>query len=59
MHVAYLVPNQAWVVLFGDTVLCLTDESGPIGRFFKTKAELDWALGLCGLRRIGRKVLAS
>ena len=48
----YLVPNAAWVVTFGDQVLGLEDKSGPLGRFFADLKELDYALGLCGLKRI-------
>ena len=47
----YLVANAAWVVTFGDTILDLEDKSGPMGRFFADLEELDYALGLCGLKR--------
>ena len=50
----YLVANAAWVVTFGDQVLALEDKSGPLGRFFADLEELDYALGLCGLKR-GRR----
>lgn len=47
----FLVVNNAWVVTFGDQVLTLEDKSGPMGRFFADLAELDYCLGLCGLKR--------
>jgi hypothetical protein len=47
----YLVANAAWVVTFGDQVLTLEDKSGPMGRFFADLSELDYCLGLCGLKR--------
>jgi len=47
----YLVANAAWVVSFGDTILTLEDKSGPMGRFFTDLEELDYCLGLCGLKR--------
>ena len=47
----FLVTNNVWVVTFGDQVLMLEDKSGPIGRFFTDLADLDYCLGLCGLKR--------
>jgi hypothetical protein len=47
----FLVANNAWVVTFGDQVLNLEDKSGPMGRFFTDLDELDYCLGLCGLKR--------
>ena len=47
----YLVANAAWVVTFGDQILQLEDKSGPMGRFFTDLSDLDYCLGLCGLKR--------
>jgi hypothetical protein len=47
----YLVPNAAWVVMFGETILQLEDKSGPLGRYFGSLDELDVSLALCGLKR--------
>ena len=47
----FLVANNAWVVTFGNQVLNLEDKSGPMGRFYTDLAELDYCLGLCGLKR--------
>ena len=51
MYAQFLVANNAWVVTFGEQVIALEDKSGPLGRFFQDLEELDYALGLCGLKR--------
>ena len=54
----FLVANNAWVVTFGDQILNLEDKSGPMGRFFADLEELDYCLGLCGLKRGRGNVIA-
>lgn len=52
MRIAYLVANQAWVVLFGDALVTLDGV-----RFFETRAEVRAALRRKGLRLQSKQVV--
>lgn len=45
MTAVYSVPNQAWIVLFGDTV-----QSINFRRFWPKKSDLADDLRMCGLK---------
>jgi len=51
INATFLVPNNAWVVTFGEQILRLEDKTAPYSRFFQTLEELDDALKSCGLQR--------
>ena len=46
LRAVYLIVNQAWIVMFGDSMISVSDQF-----FFDTRGELDTALAGCGLKR--------
>tara|TARA_R100000963_G_C4624679_1_gene91208 strand:- start:860 stop:1051 length:192 start_codon:yes stop_codon:yes gene_type:complete len=58
INATFLVPNNAWVVTFGEQILRLEDKTAPYSMFFQTLAELDDALNNCGLKRNKKNIIA-
>jgi len=48
MRALYLRPNQAWCIVFGDSLVSIEDRT-----LWPTLADLEWSLRLVGLQ-IGR-----
>jgi len=58
INATFLVPNNAWVVTFGEQILRLEDKTSPYSMFFQTLEELDDALKNCGLKRNKRNIIS-